>query len=150
MIWHPLWPSHVLASFWMWSHREGPEYISPSSGWTNPTIDPWASTNTFRIPNSTFIITLLWRDVWCHQSIHPMLVINMISWFQGSGYSVFENYSNWTFIKWLDRMLSLLWVCVHHIILSNDMISLSNNIQCSWSGNHDHRLINALVNKRLY
>src|SRR5215213_1137678 len=40
-------------------HQEGPEYIYPSSGWTNPTIDPYASTHTFRILNPTFITTHL-------------------------------------------------------------------------------------------
>jgi hypothetical protein len=61
-------------------HREGLENIFSSSGWTNPTLDPWASTNTFIVPKSTFIITLLRCDVWYHQSTLPVLVINMISW----------------------------------------------------------------------
>jgi hypothetical protein len=61
-------------------HREGPENIFPSSGWTNPTLDPWASTNTFRVPKSTFTITLLWCDDWYHESTLLVSVINMISW----------------------------------------------------------------------
>lgn len=67
-----LWPSHVLASDINVIHREGPEYISPSSGWTNPTLDPRASTNTFQVPNDTFIITLLRCDVWWNQSTLPV------------------------------------------------------------------------------
>jgi hypothetical protein len=71
-----LWPSNMLAS--------GVNVISPRglrvSGWTNPTLDPWASTNTFRVPKLTFIVTLLWCDVWYHQSTILVLIIDMISW----------------------------------------------------------------------
>jgi hypothetical protein len=31
--------------------REGPEYISPSFGWINPTLDPYALSHTFRTPS---------------------------------------------------------------------------------------------------
>ena len=80
VIWHPCDLVTCLQAVSMWYHREGPEYISPSFGWTNPTLDPWASTNTFGVPNATFIVTLLRCDVWCHQSTLPVLVIDMISW----------------------------------------------------------------------
>jgi hypothetical protein len=69
-----------LQALSMQYHREGPVNIFPSSGWTNPTLDLWASTNTFIVPKSTFIITLLRCDVWYHQSTLPVSVINMISW----------------------------------------------------------------------
>ena len=74
------WPSHVFANVPMLSHREGPKNVYPSLGWVNPTLDPCASTNTFAIPETTFIITLLRCDVWCHQSTTTVSVINMISW----------------------------------------------------------------------
>ena len=79
-IWHSCDLVTCLQAMAMSYHREGPEYISPSSGWTNPTLDPWSSTNTFRVPKSTFIVTLSRCDVWCHQSTLPVLVIDMISW----------------------------------------------------------------------
>src|SRR3954463_136374 len=51
-------------------HREGPEYIYPSYGWTNPTLDPCVSTNTFRTLNATFISHPV--TVWCLMSLrHP-------------------------------------------------------------------------------
>ena len=87
-----MWPSHVLASFPMLLHREGPESIYPSLGWTNPTLDPCVSTNTFGVPETTFMITLLRCDVWCHQSTTPVPVINMISWSKDSDAS-FISYS---------------------------------------------------------
>jgi hypothetical protein len=68
-----------LQAMSMQYHQEGPEDIFPSSGWTNPTLDPF-STNTFRVPKSKFIINLLWCDIWYHQSTLPVSVINMISW----------------------------------------------------------------------
>ena len=60
-----------LQDIWTTFHREGPEYIYPSSGWTNPTVDPYASTHTFRILNPTFITTHLRSGVWCNQSTFP-------------------------------------------------------------------------------
>ena len=69
-----------LQANWMTFHREGPEYIYPSYGWTNPNLGPCASTHTFRIPNDTFITTQLRSGVWCHQSTHPVMVINITSW----------------------------------------------------------------------
>ena len=55
----PCEPVTCLQANWMTFHREGPENIYPSCGWTNPTLDPCVSTNTFRTPNATFIATLL-------------------------------------------------------------------------------------------
>ena len=55
----PCEPVTCLHANWMTFHREGPEYIYPSYGWTNPTLDPCASTNTFRTLNATFIATQL-------------------------------------------------------------------------------------------
>src|SRR5215218_7506118 len=52
-------PFICLQANQMTFHREGPEYIYSSSGWTNPTIDPYASTHTFQILNPTFITTHL-------------------------------------------------------------------------------------------
>jgi hypothetical protein len=80
VIWNPGDLVTCLQAVSMQYHREGPEYISPSSGWTNPTLDPWSSTNTFGVPKSTFIVTLLRCDIWYHQSTLPVLVINTISW----------------------------------------------------------------------
>ena len=51
-IWHPSWPSHMLASFVDVISSSGPRGITPSLGWTNPTLDPYASTTTFGIPES--------------------------------------------------------------------------------------------------
>src|SRR3954466_9080902 len=56
-------PVMCLEAMSMRYHREGPDYISPSSGWTNPTLDPRSSTNTFLVPNYTFIVTLSRSDV---------------------------------------------------------------------------------------
>jgi hypothetical protein len=69
-----------LQAMSMQYHQDGLENIFPSSGWTNSTLDPWASTNTFRVPKTTFIITLLQCDVWYHQSTLLVSVINMIPW----------------------------------------------------------------------
>lgn len=80
-----------LQANWMTFHREGPENIYPSCGWTNPTLDPCVSTNTFRTLNTTFIATLLRCGVWWHQSIHPVKVICMISWSKELGYYVSES-----------------------------------------------------------
>ena len=66
----PCEPVTCLQANWMTFHREGPEYIYPSYGWTNPTLDPCVSTNTFRTLNATFIATQLRCGVWCHQK-HP-------------------------------------------------------------------------------
>ena len=87
----PCDPVTCLQANWMTFHREGPEYIYPSYGWTNPTLNPCASTHTFRTHNATFITTQLWSGVWCHQSIHPVMVINMISWSKDLGYYVSES-----------------------------------------------------------
>ena len=51
-IWHPMWPSHMLASFEDVISSSGPRGITPSLGWTNPTLDPYASTDTFGMPES--------------------------------------------------------------------------------------------------
>ena len=87
----PCEPVTCLQANWMTFHREGPEYIYPSYGWTNPTLDPCVSTNTFRTLNATFIATQLRCGVWCHQSIHPVKVICMISWSKELGYYVSES-----------------------------------------------------------
>src|SRR3954463_13563917 len=55
----PCEPVTCLQANWMTFHREGPEYIYPSYGWTNPTLDPCVSTHTFRTLNATFIATQL-------------------------------------------------------------------------------------------
>src|SRR3954463_11823327 len=55
----PYEPVTCLQANWMTFHREGPEYIYPSYGWTNPTLDPCVSTHTFRTLNATFIATQL-------------------------------------------------------------------------------------------
>jgi hypothetical protein len=72
MTWHPCDLVTCLQAVSMQYQLEGPEYISPSSGWTNSTLDPWSTTNTFSVPNSNFIVTLLWCDVWYHQSTLSM------------------------------------------------------------------------------
>ena len=87
----PCEPVTCLQANWMTFHREGLEYIYPSYGWTNPTLDPCASTHTFRTLNATFIATQLRCGVWCHQSILPVMVINMISWSKELGYNVSES-----------------------------------------------------------
>ena len=86
----PCEPVTCLQANWMTFHQEGPEYIYPSYGWTNPTLDPCASTHTFRTLNATFIATQLQCGVWCHQSIHQVMVISMISWSKDLGYYVSE------------------------------------------------------------
>src|SRR5215216_1278094 len=55
----PCEPVTCLQANWMKFHREGPEYIYPSYGWTNPTLDPCVSTHTFQTLNATFIATQL-------------------------------------------------------------------------------------------
>ena len=100
MIWHSYDLVTCLQAVSMWYHREGPEYISPSSGWINPTLDPWASTNTFIVPKSTFIVILLRSDVWCHQSTLPVLVIDMTSWSKEYRYFVCVWYSNVNLMTW--------------------------------------------------
>ena len=87
----PCKPVTCLQDNWMTFHREGPKYIYPSYGWTNPTLDPCVSTNTFRTLNATFIATQLRCGVWCHQSILPVMVICMISWSKELGYYVSES-----------------------------------------------------------
>ena len=87
----PCEPVTCLQANWMTFHREGPEYIYPSYGWTNPTLDPCASTHTFRTLNATFIATQLRCGVWCYQSILPVMVICMISWSKELGYYVSES-----------------------------------------------------------
>ena len=112
-------------------HREGPEYIYPSFGWTNPTLDPCASTYTFRIPNATFITTQLRSSVWCHQSIPPVLVINMISWSKDEVTMHLRATAKWTLMTWSYAMLTM-GVCPSHHS-PNDMILLliTSNV-------HDH------------
>jgi hypothetical protein len=68
VIWHPFDLVTCLQAVSMQYHREGLEYISSSSGWKNSSLDPRSSTNTFGVPKSTFIVTLLWSGVWYHQS----------------------------------------------------------------------------------
>src|SRR3954467_10770562 len=46
-------PVTCLQANCMTFHREGPEYIYPSYGWTRPTLDPCVATNTFRTLNAT-------------------------------------------------------------------------------------------------
>jgi hypothetical protein len=80
VIWHPCDLVTCLQVALIQYYREGPEYKSSSSGWKNPTLDPWSSTNTFGVSKSTFIVTLLRCDIWYHQSTLSVLVINTISW----------------------------------------------------------------------
>ena len=87
----PCEPVTCLQANWMTFHREGPKYIYPSYGWTNPTLDPCVSTHTFRTLNATFIATQLRCGVWFHQSILPVMVISMISWSKELGYYVSES-----------------------------------------------------------
>jgi hypothetical protein len=116
VIWHSCDLVSCLQAVSIQYQREGPKYIFLSSGWTNPTLDPWASTNTFRVPKLTFIVTLLRCDVWYHQSTLPVLVIDIISWSKDYGYFVWVWYSNKTW--WLDRMAILtMGVSAYHIIL---------------------------------
>ena len=89
-----------LQANWMSFHWEGPEYIYPSFGWTNPTLDPWASTLTFIIPNATFITTQLRSGVWCHRSIPLVLVINMISWSKDYVTMHLKATAKWTLMTW--------------------------------------------------
>ncbi len=87
----PCDPVTCLQANCMTFHREGLEYIYPSYGWTNPTLDPCASTHTFQTLNATFLTTQLRYGVWCHQSILPVMVINMISWSKELSYYVSES-----------------------------------------------------------
>ena len=74
------WASHVLASDVNVISPRGPRvYLSvirmdKSHSWSR------ASTNNFRVPNYTFIVTLLRCDVWWNQSTLSVLVIYVISW----------------------------------------------------------------------
>jgi len=122
MIWHSCDLVTCLQAVSMWYHREGPEYISPSSGWINPTLDPWASTNTFIVPKSTFIVILLRSDVWCHQSTLPVLVIDMTSWSKEYRYFVCVWYSNVNLMTW-SYCYTYLGVCSSHHS-SNDVTPL--------------------------
>jgi hypothetical protein len=72
VIWNPCDLVTCLQAVSMQYHQEGPEYISPSSEWTNYTLDLWSSNNTFGVSNSTFVVTLLGCDVWHHQSTPPV------------------------------------------------------------------------------
>jgi hypothetical protein len=78
VIWHSRDLVTCLQVISMWYHREGPRgYLSVI--WMDKSHS-WASTNTFKAPKSTFIITLLWCDIWYHQINLLALVIDMILW----------------------------------------------------------------------
>ena len=114
----PYEPVTCLQDNWMTFHREGPEYIYPSYGWTNRTLDPCASIHTFRTLNATFITTQLRCGVWCHQRIHPVKVICMISWSKEFRLLCIRKHISIELLKWLDLYATLIYrKYVHHIIL---------------------------------
>ena len=81
VVWHPLWPSHMLArlhgcDLTEWAQSVPLRHLEGQIPLLIHALQPTLS----ECLKATFMITQLRCDVWCPQSTPPVLVICMISW----------------------------------------------------------------------
>ena len=122
------------------------QYLVPSYGVTNPNLDPFQPNRHFRrYLQCTFIVTQLRCDVWYTQSTPTVSGSYRISWSKEEILDIGK-----ALAKRTTRSCAMLRIgsCPSHHS-PNDVIPLSTTYKCPQSGNHDHLLINELVNQRL-
>ena len=148
VVWHPLWPSHMLARLHRCDLTEWAQSVPLCHLDSQiPLLIHTLQLTLSECLKATFMITQLRCDVWCPQSTPSVLVINTISWSKELGYFVSLATAIWT--SWLDLLLCLLLgVSITSFIQWHDPVI--NDIQYPWSGNHDHHLIKRLAQIEAY